>query len=129
MEPSEKFCEYAKLELFGHQQLAGRVSEQTIAGTGFIRIDVPAVGEAPEFTRFFGPSAVYSITPVSKDVATRLVTAYRSEPISRYEMPSLPAPQATGEDKRIQVPGGDGDRLDDQYDEEEEDDSHEEFQP
>lgn len=85
---SEKFEQWAKLELFGRQVLAGKVSEQTIAGAGFIRIDVPAVGELPGFTRFFYPSAVYGITPTTEDLATKLAHAYREAPITRYELPA-----------------------------------------
>jgi hypothetical protein len=38
----ETFEGWAFLELMGHRRLAGKVSEATIAGVGFIRLDVPA---------------------------------------------------------------------------------------
>jgi len=111
-----KFEEWAKLELFGRQVLAGRVSEQTIAGAGFIRIDVPAAGELPGFTRFFYPSAVYGITPTTEELATKLAHAYRENPISRYE---LPAPAQPTSPER----GDPNDREPDVDDEDEDDDS------
>jgi hypothetical protein len=40
-ETTPKFHSWAIVELFGHNQLAGLVTEQTIAGQSFIRIDVP----------------------------------------------------------------------------------------
>ena len=36
-----KFEEWAVLELFGHQRLAGLVSEVQIGGASFVRVDVP----------------------------------------------------------------------------------------
>lgn len=63
---------HALVELFGHQRIAGKVSEQVIAGVGFIRVDVPETIRKPAYTRFFNPSAVYGITPVTEDVAAML---------------------------------------------------------
>jgi hypothetical protein len=88
----QTFDEWAKVELFGHQVIVGRVTEATLAGGSFIRVDVPAVNGNPAFTRFFGPSAIYSITPVSEQIARDLLQVYRKEPVSRYELSQLPAP-------------------------------------
>ena len=38
---SEKFASWAILELMGHRRLGGYVSETTLAGGAFLRIDVP----------------------------------------------------------------------------------------
>lgn len=90
----QPFDEWAKVELFGHQVIVGRVTEATLAGGSFLRVDVPQVNGNPAFTRFFGPSAIYSITPVSEQIARDLLQVYRKEPVSRYELPQLPAPSA-----------------------------------
>jgi len=37
----EKFEEWALLELFGHQRLAGRVTGTAARGASFVRVDVP----------------------------------------------------------------------------------------
>jgi hypothetical protein len=83
---SEKsFDMWALVELFGHQKIAGRVSEQVIAGTGFVRVDVPETGKQAGHTRFYNPTAVYGITPVDENVARAIVeTIYIPEivPIS-----------------------------------------------
>ena len=88
----QSFDEWAKVELFGHQVIVGRVTEATIAGGAFIRVDVPAVNSNPPFTRFFGPSAIYSMTPVSEEIARALLQTYLTVPVTRYELPQLPAP-------------------------------------
>jgi hypothetical protein len=88
----QKFEAWGLLELFGHQRLAGRLSEQAIGGCSFIRIDVPAVGDAPEYTRFFTNGAIYGMTVTSEDVARRIAESLRARPVSAYELgPSRPA--------------------------------------
>ena len=110
-----RFEEWAKLELFGRQVLAGRVSEQTIAGVGWIRVDVPAVDKMPGYTRFFQPAAVYAITPATEEIVRKLAEVYRTEPISRYELPAPRAPTLKEDepsqldDARIEDAGIDGD--------------------
>jgi hypothetical protein len=84
MEQSEKFDSWAIVEVFGHAKFAGRVTEQAIGGASFVRVDVPAVDKSPAFTKLFGASAIYSITPVEEELARKAVKACHSEPISVY---------------------------------------------
>ncbi len=72
------------VELFGHSRIAGRVSEQVIGGQGFVRVDVPACNGIPEFTRLFGPGAIYSITPVSEEIANQAAAAMQVRPVNVY---------------------------------------------
>lgn len=99
MEQKTAFNEWALVELFGHQKIVGKVSEATLAGGAFLRVDVPAFNKEPAFTRFYGPSAIYSINPVSEDIARGLMERYRNVPVERYELPQLAekftAPQAS----------------------------------
>ena len=85
----EKFDCWCVVELFGHQKIVGRVSEATLAGGAFLRVDVPAVMENKAFTRFFGPGAIYSINPVEETIALELIRQYRNEPVSRFDLPRL----------------------------------------
>ncbi len=84
MEETQKFDSWAIVEVFGHQKFAGRVTEQAIGGASFVRVDVPAVEGSPAFTKLFGASAIYSITPVTEELARKAVKACHSEPISVY---------------------------------------------
>lgn len=89
MSEEKTFNEWALVELFGHQKIVGRVTEATIAGGAFLRVDVPAVDENKAFTRFYGPSAIYSINPVTEEIALAMIKQYRNEPVSRFELPQL----------------------------------------
>lgn len=80
----EGFNCWAVVEIMGHQRYAGRVSEQPIAGTVLLRIDVPAVGERLPFTKLFGGSAVFSIAPCSEEFARSVVEQCCDRPIEIY---------------------------------------------
>lgn len=89
MSEPEKFDQWALVELFGHQKIVGKVTEATLASGAFLRVDVPAYNGQAAFTRYFGPGAIYSINPVSEEVARGLMDRYRNEPVCRYELPQL----------------------------------------
>lgn len=74
------------VELFGHNQIAGMVSEQTIGGSALIRVDVPAVDERPGFTKFYGVSAIYAMTPTDEATMLQAVRAFRTKPIEAYRL-------------------------------------------
>ncbi len=108
---SKGFSEWAILEIMGHNTFAGKVSEQTIGGASFVRVDVPAVDNLQAFTKLFGASSIYCITPVTEDVAIARAKTLRQQPMSVYDLPdeiksavrrvreidALPAPAADDE--------------------------------
>jgi hypothetical protein len=87
----EKFSQWAVLELMGHRRLAGRVTEEQIAGAGVLRLDVPGEDGQPDVTQFYSPAALYCITPTTEAIARQLAKRYRPEPVHRYELTALPA--------------------------------------
>ena len=89
MSEETKFESWALVELFGHQKIVGKVTEASLAGGAFIRVDVPAVDGNPAFTRFYGPGAIYSINPVTEEIAKDLLTQYRNVPVKSYELTKL----------------------------------------
>jgi hypothetical protein len=73
-QPQVKFEQWAVIELMGHQRIAGFVTEATIAGGAFIRVDVPKPeGEGDLYTRYLGPSAIYAINPTTKEEVLAVV--------------------------------------------------------
>jgi len=89
---------YALVELFGHQRIAGKVSEQVIAGSGFVRVDVPATSKRAGYTRFFSPSAIYGITPVEQDVAQHLAESIYVQDIVPLTAPVRQLTEVSDED-------------------------------
>jgi len=86
----EPFEGWAILELMGHRRLAGFVSEATIGGGSFLRLDVPKGedgGSEAVATQFYSPSAVYCITPTTEDIARKVAGISASPfPVTRFEL-------------------------------------------
>lgn len=82
-----QFEGHAVIELMGRSTLAGYVSEVTIAGAAMLRVDVPAVGNQPAFTKFVGGSAIYGITPTTPEIAQRAAERLRVRPVSEWTLP------------------------------------------
>lgn len=90
-EANETFCAWALVELFGHQRIVGKVTEQTIGGGAFIRVDVPDADGKTRFTRFYGHSAIYAISPIDQVTAISLAQAVNVVPVQPYELPRISA--------------------------------------
>jgi len=91
---TETFEQYAIVELFGRSVIAGLVTEQVIGGQGFVRVDVPAMNEQAAFTKFYGPGAIYAITPSDKESVLAAVEGLRQKPIDvwKLNLPKLELP-------------------------------------
>ena len=83
---------WAIVELFGHNVIAGEVTSVAIAGTEMLRVDVPAVDGADGFTKFFGGSAIYAITPVDEATGREAVEKFRSRPVTDWTLPDRQLP-------------------------------------
>lgn len=88
MDQTEKFDEWAIVEVMGRQTFAGRVTEQTFGGTSFVRVDVPAVNGTPGFTKLVGSASIYAITPTTKEVVERYLEYHRPVPMTVYIPPA-----------------------------------------
>jgi hypothetical protein len=112
---TEKFESWVKLELMGRKVIIGKATEATLAGASLLRIDVPAAGDQVAYTQFYGPSAIYCITPITEEMAMRAGPRINSAPISEWYFRPEP----------IQLEGPDGQadgRVEgDSFDNEEED--------
>lgn len=105
------FDHWCIVELMGHQRIAGKVTEQNVFGTALMRVDVPEVEGRPGFTKFYGASAIYAVTPVEEQVVRALAQAYDVRPVEEWRLRHLlPEPERT----RLTDP------IDDDYDGDEE---------
>ncbi|HUU60204.1 MAG TPA: acetyltransferase [Phycisphaerae bacterium] len=114
MTNEQSFQEWCVVELMGHQRIAGYVTEQTIAGANLLRVDVPAGAGEPPMTRFFGPAAIYSITPVTENVARRAAAYLIRPPVQRWELPApdRDAAEVAAEDDADEADGFPADNWD-----------------
>lgn len=88
----QKKAMWAIIELMGHQRMAGLVTEETVAGHGFLRVDVPEAPGQPPYTRFLSPASIYAINPTTEELARRAAQAWRPKPVNEWELPTaLPA--------------------------------------
>lgn len=98
---------WAVVEIMGHKRYAGFVSEHVIGGASFVRVDVPACDDKAAFSKMFGASSIYCITPVTEDVARGVAGQIREEPITPWDIPqdwrdairerALPSPRSLHE--------------------------------
>ena len=72
----------------GHQRYVGLVSETVIAGQGFVRVDIPKTSKVEAWTKLVGPSSVYAITPVDKEIAVQMAERSHKKPIEAYQLTS-----------------------------------------
>lgn len=85
MTDDNTFKSWCLVELFGHQKIAGMCSEQNIAGTNMLRVDVPETKQNPKFTKFFGSSSIYAITPIDEDTCLMYAKSINVAPIESWE--------------------------------------------
>jgi len=85
-EPTQAFDQWAVVDVMGHQRYAGRVTEQVIAGAGFIRVDVPETKGGPGFTKLFGPGAIHSITICTEASARTVADLIFVPPIVEFDI-------------------------------------------
>jgi len=88
MSENKSFEGHAILELFGHNVIAGYVSEESIGGASFVRVDVPPVDGCPGYTKFFGGAAIYAITPTDEETARIATERLRIRPVETWVVPS-----------------------------------------
>lgn len=79
---------WAIVEVMGHAKYAGRVSEYTGLGVPLVRVEVPAVGQSPAFEKLLGASAIFRVTPCTKEAAEIAAAQFRVEPLALVALPS-----------------------------------------
>lgn len=89
MNTEQKFDLWCIVELFGHSKIAGRCTEQNIAGANMLRVDVPETTTQPAFTRFFGSSAIYSIIPVDEETCKFMAEKIQVKPIDSWNISEI----------------------------------------
>ncbi|MDX1545612.1 MAG: hypothetical protein R3247_01410, partial [Rhodothermales bacterium] len=85
--PQPAFDEWAIIELFGHQKMAGHVTPAPIGD--LLRVDVHAAPGHILYTRYISPKAVFAINPVDEEVAILMGQRLAQPPVSRWTLEDL----------------------------------------
>lgn len=85
----EKFEIWALVELMGHNKIAGLVTEHKFGNQSMLRVDVPAVGDVPSFTKIVAVGAVYAINPISETDARDYAALLKSKPLDIWDMQTI----------------------------------------
>lgn len=92
-ENTPPFSGWAIVEIMGHRRLVGYVSEQIIAGTPMLRIDV-AQPDGSKVTQLYGMQSIYCLTPTTEEIVTKASAHMSSiQPVYPWEL--LPAPSSS----------------------------------
>ena len=83
---TQKIELFAVVELFGHQRIAGKITEHNFGSSTFVRIDVPETPSQPGFTRLVNPTAIYAINPVTEEVMITMANNIQQKPIEAYDV-------------------------------------------
>jgi hypothetical protein len=94
-EQQTKFEEWAIVEVMGHSSYAGLVTDFSLGGAAFIRVEVPEVDGRAGFSKLLAPGSIFAITPCSKESAYEFCRRYSSKPLTSVDLvaarvPSLP---------------------------------------
>lgn len=106
---AEKFDLWCIVELFGHNRIAGRCTEQNVAGTNMLRVDVPETKKNKAFTRILSSSAIYAINPVQEDIAKAVAESLNVAPITPWELSEMV------KDEVLKLPAQFDDAIDEDY--------------
>lgn len=104
-----RFEGWAVLEIFGHQRYAGYVTSEAFGQAVLFRVDVPPLAERERtakhyeydaagqsippgstvkedavqgYTKYFGPGAIYAMTPCTQEAAEKAVAGMQTRRIS-----------------------------------------------
>jgi hypothetical protein len=96
---TEKFNEYAIVEMMGHRKIAAKVTEPEIGGSTLLRCDVLNAKGEFDRTEYIGVASIYCLTIVSKEVAEKVAENYTPEPSWAWSLPKqIAAPSEDFED-------------------------------
>jgi hypothetical protein len=84
-QPTTDLKAWALVEIFGHTRIVGFLSQQAFGSGVLFRVDVPDLTSSGKviregFTRYFGLSAIYSITPISEEMVRQLLPSIDGTP-------------------------------------------------
>src|SRR5579884_1202601 len=74
------------VEVMGHNEYAGFVSSENIAGAAMLRVDVPETSKRAAFTKYLSTSAIYGISPCSEETARARAESQQATPFASWNV-------------------------------------------
>jgi len=84
---TEKFQEFAIVEMMGHRKIAARVTEPEFGGSQLLRCDVFNGEGEIERTEYIGVGSIYCLTVVTEEVAIATAKNYAPRPSFAFGLP------------------------------------------
>lgn len=103
--PEASTEQWAILEIMGHERLAGRISDATVAGVPMLRVEVPATDKLPGFTRLLSGASLFSVTPVPEAAARVVAARLAKNPVGELYSYSLADRQQLTQTLGLPAPG------------------------
>ncbi len=85
---NDQFKSWAIVEVMGHNEYAGCVTAETIAGSPMLRIDVPETSARPAFTKYLSMASIYGISPCSEETARDRAESKKATPFACWDVES-----------------------------------------
>lgn len=104
---------WAIVEIMGHNTFAGLVSEQTLGGAAFVRVDVPETSRSAAFSKLFGAQSIYAVTPCSEQVAKLRAEAIGAVPLTAWDLPEAIRDKLRSSVSALPAPPARSDQFDD----------------
>jgi len=80
------FASWAVVEVMGHNEYAGFVTAEVIAGAPLLRVDVPATSRLEAFTKYLSMSAIFGISPCTEETARARCETKRAQPFDSWSV-------------------------------------------
>jgi len=72
---------WAIVEVMGHSQYAGRISEYSELGVPLVRVEIPQTAEQPACEKLLGAASIFRITPCTESAARAAAEQLRVRPL------------------------------------------------
>ncbi len=77
---------WGMVEVMGHNQYVGFISEYSFAGAGFVRVDIPECAGIPGWSKVLGTGSIYAITPMDEAMARAMAAQNQQTPLNEFAL-------------------------------------------
>ena len=95
---TEKFSEWAIVEMMGHRKVAAHVGDSEIGGSSLLRLDVLGSDGEIERTEYIGVGSIYCLTIVTEETAKVVAKNNSPRPAWAYSPAARALPSGINRD-------------------------------